>query len=61
MNRKPHSFLENTVASPDTCTHLTGHDHVASLTAALRSLTAQIDALDCSRRATGAARRRRST
>jgi D-sedoheptulose 7-phosphate isomerase len=46
MSRKPHSFLENTVASPDTCTHLTGHDHVASLTAALRSLTAQIDALD---------------
>lgn len=42
----PHSFFENTVASPDTCTHLTGREHVASLTAALRSLTEQVDALD---------------
>jgi D-sedoheptulose 7-phosphate isomerase len=41
----PHSFRENVVAQ-DTCTHLTGHDHVASLTAALGSLTAQVDALD---------------
>ena len=34
------------VVSPDACTHLTGHDHVASLTAALGSLTAQVDVLD---------------
>jgi len=34
------------VVSPDACTHLTGHDHVASLTAALGSLTAQVDTLD---------------
>ncbi|GAB4082338.1 SIS domain-containing protein [Modestobacter muralis] len=34
------------VVSPDTCTHLTGHDHVASLTAALGSLTAQVEVLD---------------
>jgi len=34
------------VVSPDTCTHLTGHDHVASLAAALRSLTDQVDVLD---------------
>jgi D-sedoheptulose 7-phosphate isomerase len=32
--------------SPDTCTHLVGHDHVASLTTALGSLTEQIDTLD---------------
>ncbi|NEK84313.1 SIS domain-containing protein [Blastococcus saxobsidens] len=31
---------------PDTCTHLTGADHVASLTAALGSLNAQLPALD---------------
>ncbi|HEV7872317.1 MAG TPA: SIS domain-containing protein [Modestobacter sp.] len=34
------------VVSPDTCTHLTGHDHVTSLTAALAGVTAQIDTLD---------------
>jgi D-sedoheptulose 7-phosphate isomerase len=34
------------VVSPDACTHLTGHGHVASLTAALGSLTAQVDVLD---------------
>jgi D-sedoheptulose 7-phosphate isomerase len=34
------------VVSPDTCTHLTGHDHVASLTAALRDLTDQVDTID---------------
>jgi D-sedoheptulose 7-phosphate isomerase len=34
------------VLSPDTCTHLIGHDHVASLTTALGSLTDQIDTLD---------------
>src|SRR3712207_8055959 len=33
-------------SSPDTCTHLTGHDHVASLTAALRDLTGHVDTLD---------------
>jgi D-sedoheptulose 7-phosphate isomerase len=43
---RPHSFSENVVASPDTCTHLTGSDHVASLTAALGSLTGQLEALD---------------
>ena len=38
---RPHSFFENVaVPAPDTCTHLTGADHVASLTAALGSLTA---------------------
>jgi D-sedoheptulose 7-phosphate isomerase len=46
MSVPPHSFFENTVASPDTCTHLTGADHVASLTAALGSLEAQVDVLD---------------
>ena len=34
------------VVSPDTCTHLTGHDHVTSLTAALADVTAQVDTLD---------------
>ena len=34
------------VVSPDTCTHLTGHDHVASLGAALQDLTGQVDTLD---------------
>jgi D-sedoheptulose 7-phosphate isomerase len=34
------------VVSPDTCTHLTGHDHVASLSAALQGLTGQVDTLD---------------
>ena len=34
------------VVSPDTCTHLTGQEHVTSLTAALDSLTAQLEALD---------------
>ena len=49
MSTPPHSFFENTVAelpSPDTCTHLTGSDHIASLTAALGSLGAQVEALD---------------
>ena len=32
--------------SPDACTHLTGADHLASLTAALRSLHGQLDTLD---------------
>ena len=34
------------VVSPDTCTHLTGHDHVASLTAALQDVTGHVDTLD---------------
>ena len=58
MSVTPHSFFENVVAqdpvpgrpaevpAPDTCTHLTGADHVASLTAALGSLNGQLDALD---------------
>jgi D-sedoheptulose 7-phosphate isomerase len=46
MSTPPHSFSENVVASPDSCTHLTGAAHVASLASALRSLEAQLDALD---------------
>jgi len=53
MSVTPHSFFENVVAqdpaqvpAPDTCTHLTGADHVASLTAALTSVHAQLDTLD---------------
>jgi D-sedoheptulose 7-phosphate isomerase len=49
MSIPPHSFRENVVApapAPDTCTHLTGADHVASLTAALGSLNSRLDALD---------------
>ncbi len=49
MSAGPHSFFENVTAEPpepDGCTHLTGADHVASLTAALGSLDAQLDALD---------------
>lgn len=34
------------VVSPDTCTHLTGRDHVASLSTALRGLDEQIETLD---------------
>jgi D-sedoheptulose 7-phosphate isomerase len=34
------------VVSPDTCTHLTGHDHIASLTAALAQVTHQVDTID---------------
>jgi len=44
MSTPPHSTGE--VVSPDACTHLTGADHVASLTAALRSLDGQLDTLD---------------
>ena len=44
MTVAPHSAGE--VVSPDTCTHLTGHDHVASLTAALRDVTGHVDSLD---------------
>jgi len=49
MSAAPHSFSENTaveVPSPDACTHLTGADHLASLSAALRSLDAQLDVVD---------------
>lgn len=57
MSAHPHSFFENVVAhdpgtataqvpDPATCTHLTGADHVASLTAALGSLNAQLGVLD---------------
>jgi D-sedoheptulose 7-phosphate isomerase len=44
MSVAPRTAAE--VVSPDVCTHLTGQDHVTSLTAALGSLTAQLDALD---------------
>jgi D-sedoheptulose 7-phosphate isomerase len=52
MSVPPHSFSENVVSpggavpSPDSCTHLTGADHVASLSTALRSLSAQLDVID---------------
>ena len=49
MSIPPHSFFENVAAevpSPDACTHLTGRDHVASLTAALAGLDRQVDTLD---------------
>jgi D-sedoheptulose 7-phosphate isomerase len=39
-------FRAAEVVSPDTCTHLTGHDHIASLGAAMRGLTDQVDTLD---------------
>jgi D-sedoheptulose 7-phosphate isomerase len=39
-------FRTAEVVAPDTCTHLTGHDHVASLTAALRDVTGHVDTLD---------------
>ena len=44
LSEAPHSASE--VVSPDTCTHLTGADHVASLTTALGSLDGQLDTLD---------------
>jgi D-sedoheptulose 7-phosphate isomerase len=34
------------VVTPDACTHLTGHDHVASLSAALESVTSSVETLD---------------
>jgi D-sedoheptulose 7-phosphate isomerase len=49
MSIPPHSHREAVavdVPAPDSCTHLTGADHVASLTAALGSLTAQLPTLD---------------
>ncbi len=39
-------FRAAEVVSPDSCTHLTGHDHITSLSVALRSLTDQVDTLD---------------
>jgi D-sedoheptulose 7-phosphate isomerase len=44
MSVAPRSAVE--VVSPDACTHLTGQDHVASLTAALVSITAHLGTLD---------------
>jgi D-sedoheptulose 7-phosphate isomerase len=44
VGKAPHSTSE--VVSPDTCTHLTGQDHVASLTAALRDVSAHVETLD---------------
>jgi D-sedoheptulose 7-phosphate isomerase len=44
MTVAPHSAAE--VVSPDSCTHLTGQDHVASLAAALRDISGQVDTLD---------------
>ena len=44
LSEAPHSAGE--VVSPDSCTHLTGRDHVASLTHALRSLDDSVDTLD---------------
>ncbi|RBY78278.1 phosphoheptose isomerase [Geodermatophilus sp. TF02-6] len=44
LSAAPHSTGE--VVSPDACTHLTGADHVASLTAALGCLSGQLDTLD---------------
>jgi D-sedoheptulose 7-phosphate isomerase len=44
MSVAPHSAAE--VVSPDSCTHPTGADHVASLTAALGSMSGQLDTLD---------------
>lgn len=49
MSIPPHSFFENVAAevpAPDTCTHLTGADHVASLTAALADVRTHVDTLD---------------
>ncbi|MGY1733197.1 SIS domain-containing protein [Geodermatophilus sp. SYSU D01045] len=49
MSVAPHHAHESTaggVVPPDSCTHLTGRDHVASLHAAVRSLDAAVDTLD---------------
>ncbi|WP_166521347.1 D-sedoheptulose-7-phosphate isomerase [Modestobacter roseus] len=43
---RPAPLTDREVVSPDTCTHLTGHEHVASLTSALGDLTAQVDTLN---------------
>jgi D-sedoheptulose 7-phosphate isomerase len=44
MSVRPRSA--NEVVQPDVCTHLTGHDHVSSLSAALAEVTAQVDLID---------------
>jgi D-sedoheptulose 7-phosphate isomerase len=44
MSAAPHSAAE--AVSPATCTHLTGADHVASLAAALGSVSGQVGTLD---------------
>jgi D-sedoheptulose 7-phosphate isomerase len=46
VSTPPHSFSENVVPPPDACTHLTGAQHVASLSTALRSLEGQLETLD---------------
>ena len=49
MSIPPHSFFENVAAgvpSPESCTHLTGADHISSLTAALADLGRHVDTLD---------------
>jgi D-sedoheptulose 7-phosphate isomerase len=49
MSVAPHSAapsLNVEVVSPDACTHLTGQDHVVSLTAALRDVSSHVDTLD---------------
>jgi D-sedoheptulose 7-phosphate isomerase len=38
--------MSREVVTPDACTHLTGHDHVASLAAALESVTSSVGTLD---------------
>jgi D-sedoheptulose 7-phosphate isomerase len=37
---------DHEIVSPDTCTHLTGADHVASLSAALADVSSQVETLD---------------
>jgi D-sedoheptulose 7-phosphate isomerase len=42
----PMTSTQREIVSPDTCTHLTGADHVASLSAALADVSAQVQTLD---------------
>jgi D-sedoheptulose 7-phosphate isomerase len=44
MTVVPHTARE--VVSPDACTHLTGADHVASLSSALQQVSGAVDTLD---------------
>ncbi len=47
MSAVPHPAPENAlVPSPDSCTHLTGADHVRSLTTALHQMDGQLETLD---------------
>jgi D-sedoheptulose 7-phosphate isomerase len=46
MSSSPAPLRQGEVVSPDTCTHLTGADHVASLTAALADVTGHVATLD---------------